>query len=216
MNGLPLIRQVFGEYRLQFCRQPASVAEAAGEAATIIDELIFLDERICKNHSVLVHHHLQGDEGLMAKMRAAAPQNKFLRDPNLRVDNMTVVYGAAGDRLLLPPDLRPVALELQIDATSFYERAHRLLKVLPRLPHLRLLESRPITIVRNHLVEHTDKKDGSGPLWSFGYGIAEGPRLKPIWNTPTPPTHQDQGYFLNRATLIHDLVSAMKPLTVTA
>lgn len=67
-----------------------------------------------------------------------------------------------------------VLLEDKIE--SYYQSAHRILKLFGRIPNLSKIKCVAISRVRNELIEHAE--DGS--LYTFGVG-STGPRVKPMY-----------------------------------
>jgi len=105
---------------------------------------------------------------------------KFERtDPNVPVNvgasTGTIAYHAgASDSADEEEQMLRVELEEKIE--SYYQSAHRILKLFGRIPSLSRIKCLAITRVRNNLIEHP--KDGA--LYSFGVGTT-GPRVKPMY-----------------------------------
>lgn len=78
---------------------------------------------------------------------------------------------------------------------NYYYNAHRVLKLVQRLPRMRNFKCKEVVVVRNKLIEHADH----GDMYSFGYG-STGPRVKPMgrpgreWN--------DEGLFTNTESFL--------------
>ena len=94
-------------------------------------------------------------------------------------------------------------IELEEKLESYYQRAHRILKLLGHIPALAKIRCVPVTRVRNNLIEHpTD-----GALYSFGVG-STGPRVKPLrrgeslWN--------DEGLVRNTEDFVDAIVSGCR------
>ena len=66
-------------------------------------------------------------------------------------------------------------VELEEKVESYYQSAHRVLKLFGRIPDLAKIKCVAISRVRNELIEHPS----DGALYSFGTG-STGPRVKPL------------------------------------
>lgn len=85
----------------------------------------------------------------------------------------------------------------------YYGSAHRVLKLMQKLPWFKKFECRAITIVRNKLVEHP----GEDEPYAFGYGT-NGPIVRPA--TRSPREWHDAGAVRNTEEFIAALAGAFK------
>jgi hypothetical protein len=90
-------------------------------------------------------------------------------------------------------------LELEEKLESYYQSAHRVLKLFVRVPDLAKIGCIAISRVRNELIEHTDE----GALYSFGVG-SSGPRVKPMHRDT--PKFNDEGLVPNTRALVDAVV----------
>lgn len=182
----------------------ANGVNAANEAAALLGELELLDRRI--EASSETHRRAEHDFATRAvdELRLAATDPKiaewFRANPNVVPGNIT---SASNDPT---GQFAQSTIEIRVDVSAFYGTAYRLLAVLRRVPGFEAVRCREITIVRNKLLEHTNEKEGRGPMWSFGFEHVKGPVLAPIWRGGERPAHQDAGYFYNRKALLDALV----------
>jgi hypothetical protein len=191
-----------------------SAVDSLNEAVALVHELEVLDRRIREASQKLRKAQSDFVAWGLGLLREAASSNPdlaawFAANPGLVTDNVTSVTTDPAGRMVGGP-ATGVTVELRTDLSNFYRTAHRLLDVIRTVPGFEAIRCREITIVRNKLLEHTDEKEGRGPLWSFGYDMKRGPVLAPVWRGGPPPAHQDEGYFHNSDALLAALRSGFE------
>jgi hypothetical protein len=96
--------------------------------------------------------------------------------------------------------------DIVIDAESFYYFAFRARQIVRDLPGLGAFECSGVRDVRNHLVEHPDKKNHSGVLMnSFGCGMPRGPVIKAVRLSHQVGKNPDAGLYVNALEFAHNL-----------
>lgn len=90
-------------------------------------------------------------------------------------------------------------VELEEKLESYYQSAHRVLKLFGRIPNLAKIKCVAISRVRNELIEHPS----DGALYSFGAG-STGPRVKPLYRGT--PTFNDEGLVPNTQAFVDAIV----------
>jgi len=102
--------------------------------------------------------------------------------------------------------------ELRILLEAFYYSAHRLVDVLnngqPDLPGMPQFAARGVRDVRNHLIEHPDRKSGV-LVFSIATGGPVGPQLKPLRWSLDPPGTENPGLHANAAEFCRALEDAL-------
>ena len=82
---------------------------------------------------------------------------------------------------------------------QFYASSHRAMDLindsLGELPGLTKVRAKGITLVRNHLIEHTRKKGGQ-PVYAYSLSVS-GPRLRPVSWSKNEPASKDEGLWSN-------------------
>ena len=132
-------------------------------------------------------------------------------DPNKPIQIVQQVGWSSGYEAGATPPAWPAAdeevqklrLVLEDKLESYYQNAHRVLKLFGRIPGTKKIECRPITLVRNKLIEHP--KDGS--LYSFGSGWA-GPLVKPMFRGELE--FHDEGLVPNTRAFVDVIVAGCR------
>lgn len=136
-----------------------------------------------------------GDHEQRIKLKRANP------DVPISMKNLTTggAYHAGSVDELGPedPELR---LELETKLESYYQSAHRILKLLGTIRSLPKIRCMAMTQVRNNLIEHPEE----GALYSFGFG-STGPRVKPMHRGE--PVWNDEGLVPNTRDFVEALVA---------
>lgn len=99
-------------------------------------------------------------------------------DPNVPMQMRELVSGSAyhaGISQTSDEEEQSLQAELEENLESYYQSAHRVLKLFGRVSCLPKIKCVAISRVRNELIEHPD----DGALYSFGIG-STGPRVKPM------------------------------------
>jgi hypothetical protein len=109
-----------------------------------------------------------------------AHTTKFKRaDPNIPVQIRTIGSISTFPGGIPRPNDTPQTLTLKGELVGlleeFYYNAHRVLKLIQKLPRCRNLKCKEISIVRNKLIEHADH----GDVYSFGV-TSQGPVVRPV------------------------------------
>lgn len=159
-----------------------------------------------------------------ARDSAFALRDQLLNIPDLPADVRARLKGYSSDHVVhyttrySGPPIAPNphtgeslddGLRMQVDATSFYYKAHRLLTVLGKMSGFKGVKCKEIAIVRNQLIEHPEGKDGRGEKWSFGHSGHEGPIFAAMGVSRAEPKHKDAGYIVNRGLLLDALSAAL-------
>jgi hypothetical protein len=130
-------------------------------------------------------------------------------DPNKPLQMRTLYAGGAyvADSKGAAAQAGPLNLELEAQLEDFYHNAHRLLKLVRRLPGLGNCRCKQVDTVRNKLVEHPV----GGLVYSFGYGSG-GPVVRPIHRGKRQWV--DKGLVSNSKALVTSLTKALERATV--
>lgn len=202
-------------------RQSSGAMEAKlGEVTALLLELGLLDGNITARFNKLMDRQRDGVTSTRAMLEKAAVNDPKLREflhrnPVMTLVQSTTVYSTPETTTFDHPETFGDRLGLQTDVTSFYQRAHRILVILNEVPAFKGTRCVEVTNVRNHLIEHPDKKDGRGK-WSFGYGTAVGPQVAPVTYDDEVRKHKDEGYFPNRVKFLHALTKATDKAELSA
>ena len=130
-------------------------------------------------------------------------------DPKVPIEMKSLTQGGAylagsgEDALAGDPELR---LTLEIGLESFYQSAHRVLKLFGMIDELRRIRCLPVTQVRNNLIEHPEDDQ----FYSFGFG-STGPRVKPMHRGE--PVWNDEGLLPNAAAFVTAIISGVSGAT---
>lgn len=128
-------------------------------------------------------------------------------DPNVPIQMKGLTSGTAyhaGSSQPADEEERILKLELEEKLESYYQSAHRVLKLLGRVSCLPKIRCAAISRVRNELIEHTD----DGALYSFGVG-STGPRVKPMHRGT--PKFNDEGLVQNTRAFVDAIVAGCAP-----
>lgn len=126
-----------------------------------------------------------------------------LANPNVPIQMKGLTSGTAyhvGTSQPADEDDQTLRVELEEKLESYYQSAHRVLKLLGRVSSLPKIRCVAISRVRNELIEHTD----DGALYSFGVG-STGPRVKPMHRGA--PKFNDEGLVPNTRAFVDAIVS---------
>lgn len=100
----------------------------------------------------------------------------------------------------------------QMFSEAFYYFAWRLLVILKNLDGLKNIECEGILIVRNKLIEHSERKDSKITIRSFASGGSNGPVIKGVRYSHQKDTYKDKGLYINAKELRVKLEKALKNL----
>ncbi len=129
------------------------------------------------------------------------------KDPNKKIVMTPIASGytkGGEDDSAFPEDLRKMQRELERLTNSFYEYAHRIIKICKHLPELEGFKCNEVTLVRNKLMVHPEK--GGVVLNSFAYSSKDGPIIKGTRYSnqasifPTKGYNNDYLVFINKLT----------------
>ena len=105
-----------------------------------------------------------------------------------------------------------IGQDVEMFTEAFYYFAFRFREVVRKVPGFKKFEAVGIRDVRNHLIEHPEKK--SKVLGgSFQHGGAEGPVLKPMRSEAQKGIFVDRGLFVNAAEMHDELVRRLDRLS---
>ena len=141
-----------------------------------------------------------GEQSLSTKLRRANPKTPI----SFQKLDSGIGYLSGADSSETK-DERELRLEMETRLEHYYNAAHRVQKLIQKLPGGRGFECRPVTIARNQLMEHLENNH---ERYSFGYGLS-GPRLRPAhtglvkWN--------DNGLIPNTKEFIEALLKQFAP-----
>lgn len=124
-------------------------------------------------------------------------------DPNVPIQMVGGTSISAYDAGTFQPsdeEDQRLRVELEEKLESYYQSAHRVLKLFGCVPHLKKIKCVAVTRVRNELIEHPDE----GTLYSFGVG-SEGPRVKPMHRGT--PKFNDEGLLPNTLAFVDAIVA---------
>lgn len=128
-------------------------------------------------------------------------------DPNVPIQMRGLTSGTAyhaGTSQPADEEEQKHRVELEEKLESYYQSAHRVLKLLGRVSSLPKIRCVPISRVRNELIEHTD----DGALYSFGVG-STGPRVKPMHRGV--PKFNDEGLVPNTRAFVDAIIAGCAP-----
>ena len=115
-----------------------------------------------------------------------------------------------------PPGLEKVGdimEEVELLTESFYYIAARARSIIRQgeapLHVIKRFEAKGVRNVRNHLIEHSEKKRSGIVEISFGMGAEKGPVLKCIRETSTEDIFPDQGLYINAKEFKDNLESIL-------
>lgn len=139
-----------------------------------------------------------GDHEQRLKLNRADPDVPM----SMRLLSATSAYHAG-----MPPhsdeEEQVLRIELEEKLESYYQSAHRVLKLFGTIPALSKIRCLPITRVRNNLIEHPD----TGALYSFGVG-STGPRVKPLYRGNH--SFNDEGLVPNTREFVEAIASGCR------
>lgn len=124
-------------------------------------------------------------------------------DPNVPIQMTSLTAGSAyhaGTSQPSDEEEQRLRVELEEKLESYYQSAHRVLKLFGRVPGLAKIKCVAISRVRNELVEHPD----DCALYSFGAG-STGPRMKPMHRST--PKFNDEGLVPNTRAFVDAIVA---------
>ncbi|MEN9582405.1 MAG: hypothetical protein RL641_359 [Candidatus Parcubacteria bacterium] len=130
----------------------------------------------------------------------------FEKNPNPQKINSTVAYSISAEQKPSPfiSDNKKLS-ELRRSTIDYYQLAHRVIKILEILPELDKIKCKPITAVRNHLIQHPEGRASLVTLDSFGYSTEEGPIVKALREGSEIGAHPDKGFSSNNNSMVNSL-----------
>ncbi len=129
------------------------------------------------------------------------------KDPNVpihMVGQVALSGYSANNKEIESEDDSEIKNEFEEKIESFYQTAHRVLKIVKILPGIVNFKCKEITITRNKLIEHTEERH----IYSFGFG-SYGPVLKPE-RPKNEDEFRDQGFTKNSQAFIDSLTIKLK------
>lgn len=122
----------------------------------------------------------QPNDTIVISMGGQEQRIKLKRaDPNIPITLNNLTRGSAyqaGSASSRDDEEHALRIELETELESYYQSAHKVLKLFGTIPEFTKIKSLSITRVRNNLIEHTK----NGAVYSFGVG-STGPRVKPMY-----------------------------------
>lgn len=129
-------------------------------------------------------------------------------DPTIPItmDNLSrgSAYHARSDNSLDEEENR-LRIELESELESYYQSAHKILKLLGTISQLPRIRCMSISRIRNNLIEHAQ----DGATYTFGIG-STGPRVKPMYQGEL--VFNDEGLLPNTQKFIDSIVTGCKKL----
>ena len=176
------------------------VAHRLTRLERLVGDLISLNNDLLGRHGLSIEVDSTTDTIII---RAGGEEQRLTvkrADPNVPITARVVAAGSgyAAGSVDLPPEDADLRLELETKLEAVYQSAHRILKLVRKVPGLPTIRSTAVTRVRNNLIEHP----ADGALYSFGFDM-NGPRVKPLASGPRE--FNDDGLVPNMATFIADL-----------
>jgi hypothetical protein len=106
---------------------------------------------------------------------------------------------------------RQIALmfEIRVLVECFYYFAARARHIIRGMPELNSFEAAGVRDVRNHLIEHPERRGSQILSRSFAFGGPNGPIVKPIRDT-SETAHPDAGLYANAHEFAVNLETALK------
>jgi hypothetical protein len=101
--------------------------------------------------------------------------------------------------------------EIELLAECFYYVAFRAQRLIASLPELGGFEAIGVRDVRNHLIEHPERKDSGVVNRGFQFGADRGPVLRAVRLDTDPKDWQDPGLYANAMEFRNKLVSLLLP-----
>jgi hypothetical protein len=124
-------------------------------------------------------------------------------NPNVPIQIKGATAGSAyhaGESKSSDEEEQRLRVELEEKLESYYQSAHRVLKLFGRVPDLAKIKCVAISRVRNELIEHPD----DGEIYSFG-ASSSGPRVKPLHRGT--PRFNDNGLVPNTRAFVDAIVA---------
>lgn len=171
-------------------------------------ELIDLNNRMCLRAPLAARLDRATDTLTLSVGGAEVKLRLNRADPNVPVEVRGEAFSSgyhAGRSVPRDEEEEALRFELETKLESYYQSAHRVLKLFGRIPALAKIRCAAITLVRNNLIEHAEADDGS--LYSFGASSA-GPRVKPMHGGA--PKFNDEGLVPNTRAFVAAIVSGCK------
>jgi hypothetical protein len=198
----------FSTYMAEWCPPGSTGAAGAIETASLLRELSFLDRSIIKGFEDASKDRVLFMQSVIQEAIRKDPNSEFARKigPEQRMVQFATGYNSLES---YGPETQQLLLRLQTDTDAFYNKAHRLLKIVRELPQLGKVECKEIMIVRNQLIEHAGQGTSNREHWSFGFATRVGPQVRPLVVGSQIPSHSDKGYLPNRDGLAAALRGAL-------
>jgi hypothetical protein len=166
-------------------------------------ELIGINNRIWAKQGFKVDFDSASDP-VVFSVEGVEQRLKLKRaDPNVPIQMSRLTAGSAyhaGTSHPSDEEEQRLRLELEEKLESYYQSAHRVLKLFGRVPGLAKVKCVAISRVRNELIEHPH----DGALYSFGTG-STGPRVRPMHRGA--PKFNDEGLVPNTRSFVDAIVA---------
>lgn len=171
----------------------------AAQAAGLID----INNRMCVKQGFKVDFDPSTDTIIVSIGDVEQRLTLKRADPNVPIQMKGLTAGSgyhAGTSEPSDEEEQRLRLELEEKLESYYQSAHRVLKLFGRVPGLAKVRGVAISRVRNELIEHPN----DGALYSFGAG-STGPRVKPMHRGA--PKFNDEGLVPNTQAFVDAIVT---------
>lgn len=166
-------------------------------------ELVEINNRMCAKQGLKVDFDSASDT-IVFSVDGVEQRLKLNRaDPNVPIKMRELTSGSGYHAASSEPaddEEQKLRVKLEEKLESYYQSAHRVLKLFGRVSRLPEIRCVAISRVRNELIEHTD----DGALYSFGVG-STGPRVKPMHRGA--PKFNDEGLVPNTRAFVDAIVS---------
>lgn len=169
---------------------------------TQADELIDINNRMWAKQGLNIEFDPSTDTIIVPMGEMEQRLTLKRADPNVPIQMRPLTSGSgyhAGTSQPVDEEEQRLRLELEEKIESYYQSAHRVLKLFGKVPSLAKIKCLAITRVRNELIEHPN----DGALYSFSVG-STGPRVKPIHQGA--PKFNDEGLVPNTRAFVDAIV----------
>ena len=169
-------------------------------------ELININNRLLKKQGINVDFDSTTDT-ITFSVGGMNLQHKLNRaEPDIPMKVTGLLSGSAyhaGTLHATNEEEHNLQIELEEKLESYYQSAHRVLKLFGRMSCLSKIRCVAISRVRNELIEHPD----DGALYTFGVG-SSGPRVKPMHRGA--PKFNDEGLVPNTLAFVEAIAAWCK------
>lgn len=206
------VKKLFKEYKNKFLPTFSNIQkDLVDEMDNCIQDLCDVSDEIVNTINILFAGEAlipnESDEielmGFKIKLKRA--------DPNvpIKLDNATRAFSRSLSISSSSEETKKSERKLMRATFEFYRIAHRISHITESLPSLDGFKAKDIRIIRNHLIEHPEKKDSGVTYDSFSYSKNEGPYVKGL-RIGQKTNHMDKGFKINNEEFVSELERALK------